>query len=128
MNQAALAEVDLTGSEPTEGQEADSGTIWDQGTLAKVAAFAGTMQEISEHREELNARKAAAIAELVNMGFNRDAIAAALKYHNTPEDKRENFDLSYIYARKAFGQPIQDDLFVAATREQIEIAKTEQSE
>lgn len=118
----AVSQIDFTGSDATTGEEVENNTIWDQDTLAKVAAFVGAMEDIEKGREELNARKAQAIAELVNMGFNRDAIGAALKYHKTPEEKRANFDLSYIYARKAFGLPIQDDLFVAATRQQVEVA------
>lgn len=117
-----LAAVDTTGSVADHGEPVET-TIWDQATLSKVTAFAATMEEISAQRDEVNARKAAAIVELVNLGFNKDAIGAALKYHNTPEEKRANFDLSYIYARKAFGAPIQDDLFSAAMQQQVEVAK-----
>lgn len=118
----ALSAVDTTGSDADNGETVET-TIWDTSTLSKVTAFADTMEEIGKQRDEVNARKAAAIAELVNLGFNKDAIGAALKYHNTPEEKRANFDLTYIYARKAFGAPIQDDLFAAAMQQQVEVSK-----
>lgn len=112
----------------TEGSEAEDGraeeqTIWDRNTMAKVTAFGDTMGEIKTAREKLNARKAAAVTELVDLGFNKDALDAALKYVNTAEEKRENFDLTYIYARQALGQPIQDDLFTAATQQQVRVSK-----
>jgi len=125
MQSAALAPVDTTGSEDAGGENVEHRTIWDENVLQKVSKFGDTMGEIKTAREALNARKAAAVTELVDLGFNKDALVAALKYVNTEEEKRENFDLTYIYARKALGQPIQDDLFVAATQRQVEIAKAE---
>lgn len=122
MNQALSEmpnfEPDTTGSEETEGQAAEA-TVWDNDTLQKVSAFADKMDEIKKQRDQTNADKAAAVAELVSLGFNKEALKAALHYRDTPEDKRENFDLSYIYARKAFGQPIQDDLFTAALQQHV---------
>ena len=124
----AVAAVDLSESESNDGKEVETQTIWDNNTLAKVTKFGDTMGEIQTARDALNTRKAAAVAELVDLGFNKDALVAAMKYVNTAEEKRENFDLTYIYARKAFGQPIQDDLFAAATRQQVEIAKRPKQE
>lgn len=117
----------------TEGSEAQDGkaveqTIWDRNTMDKVKEFETTIAEIKTSREKLNARRAAAVTELIDLGFNKDALDAALKYVNTPEEKRENFDLTYIYARKAMGQPIQDDLFAAATQQQVRVAKSAPSE
>mgnify|MGYP000371465377 CR=1 FL=1 len=56
---------------------------------------------------------------MIDDGFNKNALEAAIKYAKTPEEKRENWDLTYIYCRKALGAPIQDDLFMAATQQQV---------
>ena len=124
----AVAEVDLSGSDQEAGTEAGTQSIWDQNTMRKVAQFADTVADIQASREALNARKAAAKTELIDLGFNADALDAALKYANTPEEKRENFDLTYLYARKALGSPVQDDLFVAATQQQVKINTTQKTE
>ena len=104
-----------------EGIEAES--IWDESTLQAVVDFSNKLDEIQLQREELNASKAAAQAQLVNMGFNADALKAAISYAKTPEDKRQNFDLSYQYARRALGCPVQDDLFIAAMQQQVKVQK-----
>lgn len=122
MNAVSPLNPSTEGSEAEEGR-AEEQTIWDRNTMAKVTAFGDTMGEIKTAREKLNARKAAAVTELVDLGFNKDALDAALKYVNTAEEKRENFDLTYIYARQALGQPIQDDLFTAATQQQVRVSK-----
>ena len=81
--QAAQAELntpdfepDTTGSEETQGEPAGA-TVWDADTMAKVAAFADKMDSVQKQREETNADKAAAVAELVNLGFNKDALSGA---------------------------------------------------
>ena len=115
---------DTTGSTEGGGVAAGKESIWSKTTMAKVSKFADTVGEIKTAREALNARKMAAKTELIDMGFNADALDAAIKYANTPEDKRENFDLSYIYARNALGAPIQDDLFSAALEQQVKVTTT----
>lgn len=123
--------VDLSGSnqEPgtgVENQEID--TVWNHDTMASVQKFAKTHADIKDQRKALNDQLAAAKSGLIAKGFNGDAMEAAIKYANTAEEKRENFDLTYLYWRKALGHPVQDDLFVAALQERVNTAKSKNSD
>ena len=114
--------VDLSQTEaPPDPGEDES--IWDEETLQRVRDFADLTADVKTSREALNAKLAAGKAGLVDDGFNKDALDAAIKYANTPEEKRENFDLTYMYSRKALGVPVQDDLFVAAMQQQVAVPK-----
>jgi hypothetical protein len=57
----------------------------------------------------------------VAIGFNNESLTAALSYANTPEKDRLNWDESYIFARKALGCPLQEDLFMAAMAETVTV-------
>lgn len=121
--------VDLDGSEYEGGTEVDDAeSIWDSGTLARVKKFADLCDEIADSRAALNAKKQAGITSLIDDGFNKDALEAAIKYSKTEEDKRQNFDLTYMFCRKALGVPIQDDLFAAAAQQQVKVAKAKQED
>lgn len=99
----------------------DEDSIWDQGTLDEVKDFAKLVDEVADSRAALNAKLAAAKASLIDAGFNKDALRAAVSYAKTPEEKRENWDLTYLYCRKALNVPVQDDLFVAAMQHQVKV-------
>ncbi len=118
--------ITLYGSQAEKGTPADlqEESIWDSGTLKLVNEFAKTVEDVGKAREALTAQIAAGKTALIDCGFNKDALEAAIKYSRTPEDKRENFDLTYLYVRKALGTPIQDDLFVAAVQEQVKVTRT----
>lgn len=92
----------------------------DQKFLDKIAEAHESLEKIRTQREELNAKKQEVIGDLVDMGLDRNAIKAAMQYVNTPEDKRQLFDLSYAATRKALGVPIQDDLFVAQAQRAVD--------
>jgi hypothetical protein len=118
-------DLDLSGSEQQDGTKApdsENESIWDDDTLQSVRNFSDTLTDIKNRREELNAEKTAAQANLINKGFNKDALHEAIKYANTEEDKRQNFDMTYLYARKALGHPVQDDLFTAAMQQQVKVS------
>ncbi len=118
--------VDFSQSEEVEGTNTElpeEHSIWNDETLERVKEFAETTEEIKTARAALNATLAAGKAKLIDDGFNKDALEAAIKYARTEDDKRQNFDLTYLYCRKALGHPVQDDLFVEATKQQIKIAK-----
>lgn len=102
-------------------------SIWDKGTLKKVADFCSLVGDIKNKRDALTAERAAGLAPLIAMGFNKDALEAAIKYAETDENKRENFDLSYLFARKAVGHPVQDDLFVAAAAQQVKVSMSKKA-
>lgn len=109
--------------EPAEQNEgAEVSSIWNKDTLRRVQEFAKLNDDVANERAELSARLAAGKQSLIAMGFNKDALKAAIKYKNTPEDKRELFDLTYMYCRRALDVPIQDDLFVAAMQQQVTVA------
>lgn len=123
-----LSAVDTTGSDEEDGVDAGAHSIWDQGTMKRVQEFAALVEEIGTSREALNAKLAAGKTGLIDDGFNKDALDAAIKYAKTPEEKRENFDLTYIYARQALSVPIQDDLFSAAMSQQVKVNKPKADE
>ena len=104
---------------PPETDAAES--VWDPGTMQAVKDYAALTDEIADSRAALNAKLAAGKTDLIDKGFNKHALAAAIKYSKTEEDKRENFDLTYLYCRKALGVPVQDDLFAAAVGEQVRV-------
>jgi len=109
-------------SEPnTEDSPVEKESVWNTDTLKQVKDFADLTEEIKDSREALNARLAAGKTALIDAGFNKHALEAAIKYARTPEEKRENFDLSYLYCRRALGVPVQDDLFAAAVGEQVKV-------
>ncbi len=130
----ANAAIDISGSQYQPGTEveeeatSDEYSIWDADTLQRVRDFSETVSEVKSAREALNAQLAAAKTKLIDDGFNKDALEAAIKYARTEEDKRQNFDLTYLYCRKALGHPIQDDLFMAATQQQVKVAKQEKQQ
>lgn len=97
-------------------------SIWNKDTLRRVKEFAELLDDIADSRAALNAKKAAGKTALIDMGFNQDGLMAAVKYANTPEDKRELFDLTYMYCRRALGVPVQDDLFTAAMQQQVKVS------
>ena len=112
----------------TEPDDPSTESIWDEDTLERVKNFATLTEDIENSRAALNAKLAAGKAVLVDEGFNKDALDAAIKYAKTPEEKRENFDLTYMYCRKALGIPVQDDLFVAAMQHQVSVVKTKEDQ
>ena len=122
--------VDMTGSEHSEGQPAGDGveSIWDNKTMSRIIEFADDVAKAKDERAAITARVAAKKTALIDMGFNKDAVEAAVKYARLEEDKRENFDLSYIFCRKALGTPIQDDLFAAAVQQQVTVTTRRKAE
>jgi len=109
----------MQGNQETEQPENDG--IWDASTENLLTEYFDFLDEISNKREELNASKAAKTAKLKDLGFNITAVLAAYRYARLDDDKRENFDLSLLYARKVSGHPLQDDLFMAAAQKQVEV-------
>ncbi len=123
---ASVFEPDFSQSKQQAGTKVEGSTetesIWNAETAEKVVEFAKTQADIKEQRTALNDQLKAAKSTLIAMGFNGEAMEAAIKYSNTEEGKRENFDITYAYFRKCLGHPIQDDLFVAAMREQVNVS------
>lgn len=89
-------------------------STWDGDTETELQKFGDLVDDVDKKRSALNNRIAAGKSTLVERGFPADAIAAALSYHRTPESKRHNWDMAYIFTRKALGCPIQGDMFDAA--------------
>ncbi len=134
MNQSSAAStsaanvynMDFSGSEEQDGTEvshSENESVWNKETLDKIIQFAEKRSQVKADRKALSDQLSAAKSTLIAMGFNGDAMEAAIKYSETEDDKRENFDLSYLVCRKALGHPVQDDLFVAAMREQVSVSK-----
>lgn len=118
--------IDISQSTQETGTELpEEQSIWNQETKERVQQFAQTVDEVKKEREALSAKINAEKAKLIDDGFNKDALEAAIKYARTEEEKRKNFDMTYIYCRQALGHPIQDDLFVAAMQQQVALTKVE---
>ena len=94
---------------------------WDQDTLAQVDNYAAVVADVSKRRKALNDELAASKSALVAIGMNKDALAAANSYARTPEDERRNWDQTYIFARRALGCPLQEDLFVASMQSSVTV-------
>ena len=112
--------------QPGAGAGTDAGPelvehVWDSDTLKQIAKYGELIAGITKKREALNTQKAAGKAALVEIGFNKESLTAALSYANTPEKDRLNWDESYIFARKALGCPLQEDLFVAAMADTVTV-------
>ena len=102
---------------PLHDDQDDDNTVahtWDDDTLEQVEQHAATSADIKKKRKALNDELAASKSKLVAIGMNADALKAAISYANTPEDERGTWDQTYLFARKALGCPIQEDLFMAA--------------
>lgn len=68
------------------------------------------LNEIGAERDELNAKKKAAISALQAKGIDKDVLTWCYKYREADEEKRKVMDLSLMLIRKAIGQPLQLDL------------------
>lgn len=99
----------------------DEQAHWDSDTETQIQSFGELVIDIDKKRKALNDKKAAAKSDLVSRGFHPDAIKAALSYHGTPEADRHNWDLSYIYTRRALGCPIQSDMFDLAGQDELDV-------
>lgn len=120
MNEAVSQMRDYEDVPPSDPAPAEE-SVWDPGTMQQVKDYAQLTDEIADSRAALNAKLAAGKTALIDAGFNKHALAAAIKYAKTEEDKRENFDLTYLYCRRALGVPVQDDLFAAAVGEHVKV-------
>ena len=117
---AAVHELGAHAEAPDDDRDDESvHHTWNADTRSAVEAYGQTVAEVAAEREALSARLQAAKTDLVAKGFNRDALKAAISYANTAEKDRLNWDQSYIYARRALGCPIQEDMFVAAMQDEV---------
>lgn len=110
-----------TQSPESEHDSPKNDGIWDAKTEELLTEYFDFLDNLADKREELNASKAAKTAKLKDIGFNITAVLAAYRYSRLDDNKRENFDLSLLYARKVSGHPLQDDLFVAAAQKQVDM-------
>jgi len=95
----------------------------DEAFLQELRDAATEMDSINDQRAELNAAKKAIVERLqAQYGCNRHAMKAAIQYSKLPDDKRENFDLTYQVTRRALGAPVQADLFDAQLQKTTERA------
>lgn len=94
---------------------------WNADTMTAVDRHAALVADIKKQRKALNDEMAASKSNLVAIGMNAEALAAAQAYANSGDDERRNFDETYIFARRALGCPIQEDLFTAAMRDELTV-------
>lgn len=107
----------------TNEPKANTGALADmsQECIDDIKAAVASLEGIKDERETLNAKAKQVKSGLTSKyGINQIAFLAACAFVRLPEDKRENFDLSYRAARHALGHPVQDDLFEEALKRDIE--------
>lgn len=92
---------------------------FDQEFLQKLVDARDKLEDITSQRASLNAASTAIFASLDTYGLNRNALRAAILYTKMDEDKRENYDLSYLISRKALGVPVQADLFEEKAKAEV---------
>ena len=115
-----MAQSNVATLPPTAPQPGES-KIWSKDQLAAIEAHGDLISDVKKSRKALNDTVAASRSNLIAEGFNQSAIDAAMAYHNTPEKDRDNWDETYLFARRAFGVPIQEDLFMAAMADQVTV-------
>ncbi len=116
----------VTNIKPDAAEDTIEST-WDANTAAELAKYGETVADIAKQRKALNDQAAAGKSALVSQGINADAIQAALAYSKLPEGDRKNFDLSYIYTRRALGCAVQSDLFEQASLDQVTVEHVDKS-
>ena len=124
MAQAAVNNIDGSdhqGDDSSGGKE----SIWNAKTMERIQDYVGTVEEVKTAREALTAKLAAGKTAFIDEGFNKEAMEAILKYATLPEEKKENFDITYAFWRRAIGDELQDDLFVAAMQQQVKVTKAQ---
>lgn len=92
---------------------------FDQGFMQKLVDARDKLDDIASQRSSLNAASTAIFASLDTYGLNRNALRAAILYTKMDEEKRENYDLSYLISRKALGVPVQADLFEEKAKAEV---------
>lgn len=121
----AAGEAQRNGADDsTEAEDKAVGPSFDPAFMQHVVAAQEKLYNIASRRSELNSEANAVIAGLEKYGLNKHAVRAAIKYHGMDPKQRETYDLSYAVARKALGQPLQDDLFVVAAQRAVDQHKS----
>ena len=92
---------------------------FDPGFMQKLVDARDKLDDIASQRTSLNAASTAIFASLDTYGLNRNALRAAINYTKMDEEKRENYDLSYLISRKALGVPVQADLFEEKAKAEV---------
>ena len=87
--------------------------------MQKLSNASEEVETINLKRKELNDQLSLIMARFENHGLNKEAVRASIRYNDMNEKQRENYDISYAIMRKAQGQPLQDDLFVASAHRTI---------
>jgi len=105
---------------PMTGPDASVLSAPDEKVLAKLRDAADALKAIDERRSALSSERTALLEVLVaDHAINKAAMLAAIRYADLPEEKRENWDLTYQVTRKALGAPVQMDLFEAQVEQSI---------
>jgi hypothetical protein len=110
--------------QPQTGPDASILAAPDEKFLAKLRDTAEALKAIDDRRSALSSERTALLEVLVaDHAINKAALLAAIRYCDLPEDKRENWDLTYQVTRKAMGAPVQMDLFEAQVEKSIKTAE-----
>ena len=112
---------------PIKDQGESTVYTWNSDTLVKVTEFGVLTTDVKAQRKALNDSLAAGKSELVALGMDQDALAAAISYSKTPPEDQDKWDQTYIFARRALGVPIQEDLFVASMLDTVQVSAKDES-
>lgn len=94
----------------------------DDGFLQRLRDVKERVASKVAERKSLNDDIASEMASLQSDGLNPKAFKAACAYLDMSPEQRENYDLSYAVSRRALGEPLQDDLFVATAKQNLKKA------
>jgi len=86
------------------------------------------LEEIKKKRAALSTEKAAIVANWSAKGLSPDAIEAAAAYCEKSDDAKQNYDISYQFAREVFGEPVQVDMFEESVKAEIREQQAEQQQ
>lgn len=95
----------------------------DQTFLNRLADARARLNQLSLDSKKINDERSSIYSGMQSDGLNANAVKMAIRYVDMTDEQKTNFDLSYAVARRAFGEPLQDDLFVAAANAQLKASQ-----
>ena len=85
--------------------------------MKKLCAIREKIQESKSQRKLINAEISEELAKFETMHLSKKAAKAVLSYMELSPKEKQNYDVTIAVMRKAYGDPIQDDLLLTAALE-----------
>ncbi|MGI9251160.1 MAG: hypothetical protein ACR2PR_08180 [Pseudohongiellaceae bacterium] len=96
---------------------------WNAETRNQVAQYGDTWKDVQKKRKALNSKVNAEKEALVELGMDGDALKAVIAFAKLTPEEQVAFDETYLFAREAFGFPVQVDMITAMLQDQVHIIR-----